>query len=261
MIPAKQLPEPLLALLRHRDKVETFARVRCNGKQHWIAVINGSLVLLNHDYRREQALITLGGPRHFCMTLLQRWERSDLSTMPSRLRNFCDSINEKQSMRRSLKRLYCSSLAAGLYQFAEAGTYYSQQWYKIYTRIRLLLMYRCRYLNLRGLSWQLVFSTEHPQALDARGKIVRLTASILPGAHVFQLTVPSDWVEAVWKRGWAVIEEQIVLDIRITSGDGNSGIATILVEVADDTCWLARSRKAEVVRGKDMKPLVVKWLQ
>lgn len=128
--------------------------------------------------------------------------------------------------------------------------------------MRLLLMYRCRYLNLKGVPWRLSLSITHQLHPDVDGEtILHQLADIHPPGEFasLKLVVTKDWVDRVWKTGWSVIEGQLVLSMRIIGHSSNSGIATILKEL-DGKHKLAVHRSAEVARSDTMKPFVVRWL-
>jgi hypothetical protein len=63
----------------------TTIRCRCSGSMHEIALIRGSLVLLDHDVVKERAMVALGAEPCRCLEILRAWRDASFVRLPAEL--------------------------------------------------------------------------------------------------------------------------------------------------------------------------------
>ncbi len=256
--------------------MEDWFWVRCNGQQHIIALLNGSLVALDHNMERERNLIELGGPTHPCMGLVHHWRihpRSCHSLYHRSMgatRQVKDVKRVERVMRDNGGGPFDSTLASDRWKrtvpWVEGGDMHEYD-LKVAKTIRLLLRHRCNYPVVRGHSWNLYIysSWNHTQVYGA-------CTFCSKGDVRYQLRLKPDWWDKVWKRGIAVVDGCLVLDFDehfdcehhpFERGTGD-GVAIVLDKLPkEDRHLLLKTYQAELVTSKNVagemsKPFLLK---
>ena len=248
--------------IRHPKKVELLTHVKCDKRRHRIALINGKFVPVDHPYwKRELKMMEIGGPEPYCLNLMKHWGYAHSGPgLPEKLREAHFCVRTKYNWRNRTWTKFTSTLAIGPINWDICD---------IYKRIRLAIMYRCDYHCLRFYQWRMYVQTshEHHPDVSAHGAIAVL---INPDGMVdteivsIGICVKRNWIDTVWRPGWAVVEKHLALDYMSflpKSASLDCGIATLMVEV---DCGRNRKfviRQAEVATLPETKKrYIIRWL-
>lgn len=259
---------PLRKLIRDDTQVEAYFRVRCGHARHWLAVINGSLVPLNHNLRATRAIIELGGRTPFCLELLNRWKFRSPLCFPTSIRDYHNKLLAIRDTR-YFDNMGCHSWLAAEHYDVDHGWAGNDErklkWLKIFQCIRLLLMYRCEYWCLKMTPWRLVVQTyneRHPSNYTKGVYVTHPPHQIVK----LQVDVVRTWLSSVWSPGLAVIEKKLVLNFKPHVEDGRfeSGVATLLVEPEGAKDIVLTQRPAEVAKciyaDDTRRSRIIRWL-
>ena len=186
--------------IKHPAKTQVIQWCRCRGKDHRVALINDSIVLLDHHLDRELAMLDLGADPCGCMKIylaLQSRNTKHLSYL------FSDKIAEmsnKVYSRELRKRTHCGR-QLHLSQYANRQT----------TRVvELLMRHKCDYPTINHRTMIHVLSKSSRPFVCS----VSCGDAFGGGSHIhLYVSVDKNWLEEVHKAGPSIVEGYLVLGI------------------------------------------------
>jgi hypothetical protein len=177
---------------RHKDK-STRRRVRCNGRYHYVSLIGESIILHNHDWKKERALIQMGGATCPCIEFAYM------------------VIRERQVVMWKPWRMSGSNMRTPTGALIQSATTCidRRQTDPLESRIHRIIYLILRYelqLNDKPLYMTVNIVRDDPTLLRsyAAGFATREAYRLVFG-------VPRNWIESVWKAGLIKLYKMIVL--------------------------------------------------
>lgn len=230
----------LLIGVKHPERVQAIAKVACHSHfgYHRVAVINNSVVLLDHKINRqtEEDWQELGGRKSRCITTLDCFKKLRLATCAGGVKQQLKDAKNKHYKRKMARWQQRSRMA----KEQMGGNRFSRMKYFV----RMLLKHRCKYESIEKADiFDLEIFSVSKKSSHVWGSARRLydhetnpnAAKRHPVKLDMHIGLSKGWRGKISRLALPVIESHLVLDIhRRTDDKFPSFAAQVLVEEVSD---------------------------
>jgi len=191
---------------RSPAKIAVSTTVRCSGREHRIVLTkSGRLVLVDHpDLKAERAMIALGGDACTCMEIYLAWCRHNRTAMTNELLQPFDEAWGRQQKR---ARRHCAGVQDPLLR----NPLRVRTAHRTVNTIRQCVIKDCIYRGVVEASYDVFLPSVRilsPRSGES-GSVVMVDGVV----GQLAISVPITWLARIWKRGLAVVDGWLVVNV------------------------------------------------